>query len=74
MDKIKIGKFLNKFNTVVFVIWFLAAFLMKMDSLKTYLIVMGIIFVVFCAGVIGSNICLKDYKEDNFTENKKESD
>jgi predicted ABC-type exoprotein transport system permease subunit len=71
MDKIKIGKIFNHISTVIFVIWILVLFLyplIKDMNLKTYIIIMGIIFVLFCASVVISNICLKDYKEDKFTE------
>ncbi|MBE5959385.1 MAG: hypothetical protein E7254_11065 [Lachnospiraceae bacterium] len=74
MDKIKLGKFLNKFTTVVFIAWIFVIFFVRMKSIKTYLIVMGIIFVLFSAGVIGSNICLKDYKEDKYTEKREKED
>lgn len=68
MNKIKIGKIVNKITTVIFVLWAIFSMAMPMVGLKNYLIISGIFVVLFSVSVIIGHICLKDYKEEKYTE------
>lgn len=72
MDKIKIGKIANMITNVIFVVWIIVTFVMLNVSIKTYLILCGILMALFAISVIVGHICLKDYKEENYTENRDE--
>lgn len=68
MDKIKIGKIANTITNIIFVLWIIVTFVMLTVSVKTYLILCGILMALFAISVIIGHICLKDYKEEKYTE------
>lgn len=72
MDKIKIGKIANMITNVIFVLWIIVTFVMLTVSIKTYLILCGILMVLFATSVVVGHVCLRDYKEEKCTENRKQ--
>lgn len=68
MNKIKIGKIANMITNVIFVLWIIVTFVMLNVSVKTYLILCAILMTAFAVSVIVGHICLKDYKEEKYTE------
>ena len=58
----------NKVTTVIFYVW--AVFMLAGTSLnmKAYLGGCALAVVLFVISVIVGHICLKDYKEENYTE------
>ena len=68
MNKIKIGKIANSITNINFLIW--AVFMLAGTSLsmKAYIGGCAIIMVLFAITVIVGHVCLKDYKEENYTE------
>lgn len=68
MNKIKIGKIANMVTNVIFVLWIIVTFVMLNVSVKTYLILCAVLMAAFAVSVIVGHICLKDYKEEKYTE------